>query len=87
MRLASVMFFAIGTVFGVSYSMTKISIVDWIHTVWYLKLLRSLLVAGVAIGMYAAFSMIDQADWLLRNLVPDLIISFLCFGPCALLTV
>lgn len=52
---SSILLFLTSVTFGVSYSMTKIDIVDWIHTKWYLRLIRALLALGMSHGIQWAF--------------------------------
>ena len=84
-QFSSIMIFLTGIIYGVSYSMTKISISDWINTRWYLKLIRATLATALAASIYKVFSSLDRADWTIRCLVPDVLIGFIVFGPFVLL--
>ena len=81
------MFFLTAVTFGVSYSMTKINIVDWIHSKWYFRLIRATLATGIAYGIEKLFELNKSADWLVTDIMPDIVIGFFIFGPFVLICV
>ena len=75
------MFFFIGVEFGVSHSMTQISLEAWLGAPWWKRLIRAILITSVAVGIKLAFFAIESDDWITQQILPDLLIGFLCFGP------
>ena len=66
--------------------MTKIDIVDWVHTRRSLRFLRAILATSIAFVIEQFFvEMIPDADWLVTDIIPELTIGFVIFGPFVLL--
>lgn len=79
---AVIMFFMTGVAFGCPYSMTQINVVDWINTVWYKKLIRTLLAFALNLGYFytLSYTLRDQ-DPIFQTLVYYLTGGFALYGP------
>ena len=51
----NLLFFIVGAGFGVSYSMTKINVLDWNRTSWPKKAIRMIIAGAVQSGIYYLF--------------------------------
>lgn len=59
----SILFFVVGTSFGVPFSMTKMNVKDWIYTKWYLRLIRTIIGAAISIGILMLFGLMTERQW------------------------
>lgn len=41
--------------FGTSYSLVYVDCLDWVHTIWYLRVLRAIIGTVIGAGVYIGF--------------------------------
>jgi len=81
-------FYFLGQMFGVSYSMLRVNILDWYQTRQWKKLVRAILLIGFSVGMSYLNEVISSkvtGEYLLLNFIRYLINGFVIYGPLALL--
>ena len=79
---AVIMFFMTGVAFGCPYSMTQINVVDWINTIWYKKVIRTLLAIALNLGyFYTLQYTLSEQDPVFQQLVYYLTGGFVLYGP------
>lgn len=86
------MFFIVGAGFGVSYSMTKINVLDWNRTSWPKKAIRMIIAGAVQSGIYYLFEYFiiisrNGAETFFYKASCRLLQGYLVLGPLVLLFV
>jgi len=88
---SSILFYLVGMGFGCSYSLVDVDCIDWVKTSLGKRILRALIGCGLACGIYLVFDMefnIDNqhmTEYLVKTLVPYLLIPFFAYGPYLIL--
>ena len=92
---SQVLFFLVGTVFGCSYSMTQINVIDWIlKSPQWKKILRTIIGIGLAVGIYFLFNETSNesydvsqqmTEYFFQRALPSMLTGFLIFGPYIIL--
>lgn len=77
--------------FGVSYSMTKLNVLDWINTSIWAKFFRMIMGVTFYIGIKLFFlwladeSQFNETEFYFYSSLPMLIQGYLIFGPLVIL--
>lgn len=70
--------------FGVSYSLVYVDCFDWVHTILYIRVIRTIIGAILVTGLYGAFIVIPADDnitkYFFHYLLPCLVGSFFIYG-------
>lgn len=70
--------------FGISYSLVYVDCLDWVHTVFYLRVIRTILGVGISGGVYYCLILIPTNDnptkYFFHYILPALLISFFIYG-------
>lgn len=79
-----ILFFITGMGFGTSYSLVHVDCIDWVHTSWPLRLLRSFIGCLIAGVVYYLFTLIPCNDsptkYFFQFALPSLLLSFFIYG-------
>ena len=88
----SSLFFIIGFTFATSYSMTRVDVVDWIHTSFVKRMVRTiiggLIATAILYGSHFLRNNSDEQDistFFFFQAVPQLLAGILIYGPYVIL--
>jgi len=73
-----------GMTFGCSFSLSYVDVLDWVHTTMWKKVVRSILGAGIAAGLFILFSFNMSVDpltrFVLNHALPGFFVPFCMYG-------
>lgn len=78
------MFFITGMGFGTSYSLVYVDCLDWVHTPYYLRIIRTIIGGAIAGVVYWLFTLVPANDnptrYFFHFVMPAVILSFFIYG-------
>jgi hypothetical protein len=81
---SSILFFITGMGFGTSYSLVHVDCLDWVHSEFYLRIIRGVLGCLISGSVFVAFQLIPCNDnptrFFFLYALPALSLSFFVFG-------